>query len=77
MSLKKKKGGGGGEEGSSTSVSPAMTYRWHTWSLTKAFVKKLETSQRAMERRMLNVKLKTELVTQSSGKNQSDRQSNT
>ena len=39
-------------------VLPAMTYRCQTWSLTKALVKKLETSQRAMERRMLNVKLK-------------------
>ena len=35
-----------------------MTYGCQTWSLTKASVKKLETSQRAMERRMLNVKLK-------------------
>ena len=35
-----------------------MTYGCQTWSLTKALVKKLETSQRAMERRMLNVKLK-------------------
>ena len=38
-------------------VLPAMTYGCQTWSLTKALVKKLETSQRAMERRMLNVKL--------------------
>ena len=38
-------------------VLPAITYDCQTWSLTKAFVKKLETSQRAMERRMLNVKL--------------------
>ena len=39
-------------------VLPAMTYGCQTWSLTKALVKKLETSQPAMERRMLNVKLK-------------------
>ena len=39
-------------------VLPAMTYGCQTWSLTKASVKNLETSQRAMERRMLNVKLK-------------------
>ena len=39
-------------------VLPAMTYGCQTWSLTKALVKKLETSQRAMERKMLNVKLK-------------------
>ena len=28
------------------------------WSLTTALMKKLETSQRAMEKKMLNVKLK-------------------
>ena len=39
-------------------VLPAVTYGCQTWSLTKALVKKLETSQRAMKRRMLNVKLK-------------------
>ena len=39
-------------------VLPTMTRGCQTWSLTKALVKKLETSQRAMERRMLNVKLK-------------------
>ena len=35
----------------------SMTQRCQTWSLTKALVKKLETSQRAVERRMFNVKL--------------------
>ena len=39
-------------------VLPAMPYRCQTWSFTKAVVKKLETSQWAMERKMLNVKLK-------------------
>ena len=39
-------------------VLPAMTYGCRTWSLTKVLVKKLETSQRAMKRKMLNVKLK-------------------
>ena len=39
-------------------VLPAMTYGCQTWSLKKALVKKLETSLRAMERRMLHVKLK-------------------
>ena len=39
-------------------VLPTMTYGCQTWSLTKALVKKLETSQRIMERNMLNVKLK-------------------
>ena len=39
-------------------VLPAMAYGCQTWYLTKALVKKLEASQRAMERRTLNVKLK-------------------
>ena len=39
-------------------VLPPVTNGCQTWSLTKASVKKLETSQRAMERKMLNVKLK-------------------
>ena len=39
-------------------VLPAMTYGCQTWSLAKALVKKRETSQRAMERRMLNATLK-------------------
>ena len=42
-------------------VLPAITYGCQTWSLTKALVKKLETSQRAMERRMLNVKLEDKI----------------
>ena len=42
-------------------VLPAMTYGCQTWSLTKALVKKLETSLRAMERRMFNVKLKVRI----------------
>ena len=42
-------------------VLPAMTYGCQTWSLTKALIKKLETSQRAMERKMLNVKLKDKI----------------
>ena len=39
-------------------VLPAITYGCQTWSLTKALVKKLETSQAAMGRKMLNDKLK-------------------
>ena len=38
-----------------------LTSKWHgcqTWSLTKALGKKFDTSQRAMERKMLTVKLK-------------------
>ena len=42
----------------STCVLPTMIYGCQTWSLTKALVKKLETSQRAIERKVLNVKLK-------------------
>ena len=42
-------------------VLPAMTYGCQTWSFTKAFVKKLETSQRAIERKMLNVKLEDKI----------------
>ena len=38
-------------------VLPAMTYGCQTWSLTKGLVRKLEISQRAMERKMLYVKL--------------------
>ena len=38
-----------------------MTYGCQTWSLTKASVKKLETSQQAMERKRLNVKLKDKI----------------
>ena len=59
-------------------VLPAMTYGCQTWSLTKVLiVKKLETSQRAMERKMLNVKLKVRtcnaiIIRQ---KSQSDRHS--
>ena len=39
-------------------VLPGITYRCRTWSLTKELPKKPETSQRVMERKMLNVKLK-------------------
>ena len=45
------------KKGFNQCVLPAITYGCQTWSLTKALVKKLETSQPAMERRMLNVKL--------------------
>ena len=42
-------------------VLPAMTYGCQAWSLTKAVVKKLETSQRAKERKMLHIKLKNRI----------------
>ena len=54
-------------------VLPAITYGCQTWSLTKALVEKLEINQRAMERRMLNVKLKDRIP--NTTKNQSDRHS--
>ena len=38
-------------------VLPAIAYGCQTWSLTKALLKKFETGQLAMERKMLNVKL--------------------
>ena len=43
-------------------VLPAMTYECQTWSLIKAFVKNLKTSNRAMKRKMLNVKLKDRIL---------------
>ena len=50
-------------------VLPTIAYGCQTRSLTKALVKKLETSKRAMERKILNVKLKDiESVTPSLGK---------
>ena len=39
-------------------VLPSMTYGCQTWSLTKAMGKKLRTAQRAMERKMLKLKIK-------------------
>ena len=38
-----------------------MTYGCQTWSLKKALIKQLETSQRAIERKMLNVKVKNRI----------------
>ena len=35
-----------------------MTYGCQTWSLTKALTQKLRVAQRAMERKMLRIKLK-------------------
>ena len=52
-----------------------MTYGCQTWSLTKALVKKLETSQQAMERRMLNVKLKDRIRNTTIRQRTSDRHS--
>ena len=38
-------------------ILPVMTYGCQTWTLTKQLANKIETAQRAMERRMLNIKL--------------------
>ena len=39
-------------------VVPSMTYGCQTWTLTKAMGQKLRTAQRAMERKMLKLKIK-------------------
>ena len=39
-------------------VLPSMTYGCQTWSLSKGMGQKLRTAQRAMERKMLNLKIK-------------------
>ena len=39
-------------------VLASMTYGCQTWSLSKAMGQKLRTAQRAMERKMLNLKIK-------------------
>ncbi|GFN74509.1 endonuclease-reverse transcriptase [Plakobranchus ocellatus] len=40
-----------------------MTYGCQTWTLNKQLYHKLQTSQRAMERKMLNIKLKDKIPT--------------
>ena len=42
-------------------VLPSMTYGCQTWSLSKAMGQKLRTAQRAMERKMLNLKIKDKI----------------
>ena len=42
-------------------VLPTMTYGCQTWSLNKQTTNKLRTAQRAMERKMLNLKLKDKM----------------
>ena len=39
------------------SILPIMTYGCQTWSLTKELSSKLQTTQRSMERKMLNIRL--------------------
>ena len=42
-------------------ILPAMTYGCQTWSLNKQMTNKLRTAQRAMERKMLDLKLKDKI----------------
>ena len=42
-------------------ILPTMTYGCQTWSLNKQTTNKLRTAQRAMERKMLNLKLKDKI----------------
>ena len=40
---------------------PTMTYGCQTWSLNKQMTNKLRTAQRAMERKMLDLKLEDKI----------------
>ena len=42
-------------------ILPTMTYGCQTWSLNKQMTNKLRTAQRAMERKMLDLKLKDKI----------------
>ena len=42
-------------------ILPTMTYGCQTWSLNKQTTNKLRTAQRAMERKMLDLKLKDKI----------------
>ena len=42
-------------------VLPAMTYGCQTWSLNKQMTNKLRTAQRAMEKKMLHLKLQDKI----------------
>ena len=42
-------------------ILPTMTYECQTWSLNKQMTNKLRTAQRAMERKMLDLKLKDKI----------------
>ena len=43
-------------------VLPTMTYGCQTWSLNKQMINKLRTAQRAMERKMLDLKLQDKML---------------
>ena len=43
-------------------ILPTMTYGCQTWSLNKQMTNKLRTAQRAMERKMLDLKLKDTML---------------
>ena len=42
-------------------VLPTMTYGCRTWSLNKQLTNKLRTAQRAMERKMLDLKIRDQI----------------
>ena len=42
-------------------ILPTMTYGCQTWIITKEYMKKIRTAQRAMERKMLNIQLKDKI----------------
>ncbi|GFR63494.1 endonuclease-reverse transcriptase [Elysia marginata] len=42
-------------------ILPTMTYRCQTWSLTKIIGDKLKVAQRAMERKVLGIKIKDKI----------------
>ena len=42
-------------------ILPTMTYGCQTWSLNKQMTNKLRTAERAMERKMLDLKLKDKI----------------
>ena len=43
-------------------ILPTMTYGCQAWSLTKGLAQKLRTAQRAMERKMLKIKIKDRIT---------------
>ena len=51
-------------------ILPTMTYGCQTWSLNKQLTNKLRTAQRAMERKMLDLKLKIRYYARKSEKEQ-------
>ena len=54
-------------------ILPTMTYGCQTWSLNKQMTNKLRTAQRAMERKMLDLKLKDNTMLGNQKKNKDHR----